>query len=144
MKKLLVLFFAAIVFAACEGPQGPAGQGTNIHIREYTIESTHWRLVQSPEPDVPSFWFYEFDKSELTRSIFENGRVRAYLYIDPGTPVVAQTPLPHIIYKAATTDWAESYSFDFRPGFIAFYVRYSDFNTVELPPRCIYRVVMEW
>lgn len=152
MKKLFLFLIVSLLFCACEGPQGIPGEpgtGTNWRVVNFTVKSTDWVLVGSAD-DYDSYYMAEFDLPSLSTFIYEEGNVQGYMFINLDDKTEVQTTLPYIAYYGqpvtTTTEnlWTESYSFDFMPGSVAFYVRYSDFYTSNRPGTCSFRVVMTW
>lgn len=142
MKKLFFLLVVTFAFIACEGPigpQGPQGYGTNWNVQKYVVSANHWQ-VRDDEGFINIF-----DVRDLTDYIYTDGKVTAYLVQYPGTKDEVQTPLPYTMHHQDNTGyWTETYSFDYAPGSIAFYVTYSDFPQGTRPGSATFRVVMNW
>jgi len=144
MKRiLLALVVLVITFSSCEGPTGPAGEGTNWFVDDFVVRANEWQ----PMDDGDGVYFMcEKDISALTPFIYNNGNVFAYRYIRPGQSNEVQTPLPFTLHLLEGKDytWTETTYFDFLPESIAFYVQYSDFATNIEPGEQHFRVVLNW
>ena len=148
MKKNLLLLTAVLwFFASCEGPAGRDGldgQGMNWNVLNYTVYEGDWELVGRPD-ELGSYYKYTFSEKSLTKFICEEGNVFGYRWIDANT----QTPLAQAVFMAENVHgeilyFSDMFSFSFSPGYITFYVDYSDFATKTLPPSCDFRIVMNW
>lgn len=160
MKKLSLLFVLAIVFMACEGPTGPMGPagydgydgkdgkdgvGTSWLTKTITIQPHEWELVGTPG-ELNSFFLVEKNLPELTRDIFRERAVIAYIKTDEGL----KNGMPYVLHKGGTDDkgkefiWTQTYDFDYSEGSVGFYLTYSDFNTQFKPdkPTTFYIVLM--
>lgn len=141
MAKILSLLAAALLFFGCEGtegPMGPPGEGVNWDVAEYTVNQ--WTLSGSVNGD-NSFYFADLTAPALTPFVAGSGNVFVYMY----TGNNIQTPLPYVTHKTdGAALWTETYDFDFTPGSIRVYVQYSDFNTVVVPGKSRFRVVLNW
>lgn len=153
MKRLVVLLFCFFALLSCEGPMGPQGLpgegGSKWFVETYTVKSADWELVGGEPDELGTYYMYEFDEPALTDFIFKKGNVMGYLVETLRDGSEVQTPLPCVIHKAEVNAgvehlWTETYTFDFMQRSVAFYVRYSDFYTGNLPPTCKFRLVMTW
>ena len=146
MKKfVLLLSLTALTLVSCEGPMGPPGDGVNWDIIKYTVYERDWNLVGRPG-DLGSYFMYEFSETALTSFVCEKGNVFGYRWLDNNT----QTPLGQVVVMGEKDNhgneflFTEVYSFSFRPGYITFYVDYSDFATEILPGTCEFRIVLNY
>ena len=148
MKKfVLFLCLFALGFVSCEGPMGPPGEpgdGVVWEILNYTVLDTDWKLV-GRAGDLNSYYMYEFRETKLTTFICEKGNVFGYRWLDHET----QTPLSQVVHVGEIVHggdylFTETYSFSFRPGYITFYVDYSDFETGIRPGTCDFRIVLNY
>ena len=146
MKKfVLLLSLMALTLVSCEGPMGPPGDGVNWDIIKYTVYERDWNLVGRPG-DLGSYFMYEFSETALTSFVCENGNVFGYRKLDNNT----QTPLGQVVVMGESDGkgneflFTEVYSFSFRPGYITFYVDYSDFATDIRPGTCEFRIVLNY
>ena len=149
MKKfVLLLSLTALTFVACEGPMGPPGEpgdGVSWNIINYTVYDRDWKLVGRPG-DLGSYFMYEFQESALTSFVCEKGNVFGYRWLDNNT----QTPLGQVVVMGESDGkgneflFTEVYSFSFRPGWITFYIDYSDFETDIRPGTCEFRIVLNY
>ena len=149
MKKhvFLLLILLSPAFMSCEGPMGPPGEpgeGVTWKILNYTVDGRDWNLVGRPA-DLGSYYMYEFRENELTKFVCEMGNVFGYIWLDNDT----QTPLSQIVHLGEYIDgrdylFTETYSFSFRPGYITFYIDYSDFATDIRPGTCDFRIVLNY
>ena len=156
MKKLtgwLLLIIMGIT--ACEGPMGPMGpegrpgESTQWFVEDYDVLFNQWKPA-SEEGDGYFFHYFEYEVAvpKLTDFVFDLGFVGCYLYQEinyEGKWTEVQRPLPFTIYGFDDDDspYSENYSFEVRPGYIKFIVKYSDFS--DFPPlSCTFHVVMMW
>ena len=158
MKKL-VLLFTAVLLISCEGPmgpegptgrtgaQGPAGEdgyGNSWFIKPITIQSSEWELI-GDQGELKSYYFVDIPLPQLTETIYKEGTVVAYIETETGI----KNGLPYVLHtgeKDGDKDklWTQTYSFDFYPGGIGFYVSYSDFSTEYRPATETFHIVLMW
>ncbi len=144
MKKILFLLLTVCSLVACDKNYYETGYSQS-QIVTFTIYAEDWQLVGDPN-EINSYYTYIFNTREITSDIYYNGSVTGYLVQDEGTNNEVQTPLPYVLHLGDDVNpfWTETYTFDFMPGSIAFYVRYSDFATQVVPPTCTFRMVLRW
>lgn len=158
MKKILFLLSAAVLlFASCEGPagrdgfdglDGKDGAITYRFVKEYTVNTNSWELVNG-EDQLNSFFRYEIEIPQLDREIYNYGDVFCYMFQNVDGDEV-QTLLPFHIPIAQdngngqTDFWSETYFYDFMEGSIMIYVYYSDFYTNNRPGTSTFRVVLNY
>ena len=141
MKKLLLSVTAALIAMSCQGPVGPAGEGMNWFIRDYTVSSSSWQ-----QGDV--MYYFEQNIPQLDQFVYDDGSTTVYMYAqatgDPGSNI--QTPLPCAVYYAQDDYlWTMNVTYDYSPGLITFCVIPSDFIVnSDLPPTMKFRVVLQW
>lgn len=149
MKKIIGLLMLLVAFTACEGPmgpegpQGPPGEGGGIvegwRYKDFTVDSQDWQLS-----DDGTYLWFEFPWDEIDEYVFENGLAIGYLRSAMGS-TVTHTPLPFSIdCTDGKASWQETYTFDYCPGSVAFYVNYSDFQLDVRPAEMTFRVVILW
>ena len=153
MKKLtgwLLVFMLGIT--ACKGPMGPAGKDaeeTNWFADNFEVLASHWKpATEEGDGYFFHYWEYEFSIPQLTNFVFNEGYVGCSLIqvieYDNGRTSTVQRPLPYTIYGIDNDfPYSENYSFEIRPGYIKFIVKYSDFSELQ-PLTCTFRVVMIW
>ena len=149
MKKfVLLLSLLTLGFVSCEGPMGPPGEpgdGVVWKIMNYKVLDRDWKLV-GRAGDLGSYFMFEFAEKELTTFVCEKGNVFGYRWLDN----VTQTPLGQVVVMGESDNYGneflftEVYSFSFRPGYITFYVDYSDFETSVRPSTCEFRIVLNY
>jgi len=144
MKKVvLLLSLLTLGFVSCEGPMGPPGEGVNRKIIPYTVFDRDWKLA-GKAGELGSYYWFEFAERELTTFICEKGIVSGFRKFDDGS----QTQLGQVVVVGESDNhgneflFTEVYSFSFRPGYITFYVDYSDFETSVRPMTCDFRIVL--
>ena len=126
MKKFLFLVILSLTLFSCEGPMGPQGpqgvpgEGMFWKYYTYTVKSQDWQLVTSPD-GLNTYYMYEFQNKDIT-------------------------PLPYTIHKGEADGdnallWTETYTYDYMPGSVAFYVQYSDFIEQQ-PGDMVFRLVL--
>ena len=152
MKKLLLLIIISLALFSCEGPMGPQGpqgvpgEGMYWKYYTYTVKSQDWELVTSPD-GLNTYYMYVFDNNDITDDLYINGYVLGYLVQSPGTQDEVITPLPYVIHRGGTDNsgkemlWTETYTYDYMPGSVAFYVQYSDF-VQQQPGDMVFRLVI--
>lgn len=142
MKKIYLALVALVAMAltACEGPEGPPGPGMNWFIQNFTVKANEWNLDSSG-----TYYICEKSFSRLDNYVYTDGNVSGYIILNPGQKDEVLQPLEATYHQgnAAGDRWTETYSFDYMPGSIAFYVQYSDF-AIEQPPTQQFRIVLNW
>ncbi len=156
MRKIIGLLILLVAFVSCEGPmdpegpmgpQGPSGSGSNVvegwRNVTMTVKSNDWKLIDNADGN--SIYMYEFEWSELTKNVFENGIVLGHLYTKVGD-VETLTPLPYVFHRKDKdgNTWTETYTYDYNPGWVAFYATYSDFFVDEKPQEMTFRISILW
>ena len=152
MKKLLLLVIASLARFSCEGPMGPQGpqgvpgEGMFWKYYTYTVKSQDWKLATT-EDGLNTYYWYEFQNEDITDDLYLNGYVLGYLVQSPGAENEVITPLPYTIHRGGTDEtdkeilWTETYTYDYMPGSIAFYVQYNDFAQQQ-PEDMVFRVIL--
>ncbi len=160
MKKLFLLMIGAIVMIACEGPvgppgpQGPEGPGMNWELEFVTIRASDW-ILSDFNPNKPNEIFYyctfvpkkfRESNSELRNFIYNDGNIFAYWMSGYDSVNETQIPLPHVLNWTDINGNAtvETYSFDYTPEDMRFYVAYSGSNDNYIPGEMTFRIVMNW
>lgn len=142
MKNFLVIFLMAFVFASCEGPMGPPGEGVETQVINFTVKEADWKLIDDGQGLNKSFT-YTFNAREITKSVCDNGTVVGYLYQEIGNTTVQTSLSCSIPFEDKTGHtWTETYSFDFEPGYVTFNIMYSDFNVNQNPRTQDFRIVL--
>jgi len=171
MKRIVFLLMTIIWFlASCEGPagkdgidgldgyngrdgkdgkDGKDGAGAYWFVANYTINSNQWQLVNGEEAQLNSYYRFTISIPELNRDIYEKGNVFCYFYQILNGNREVQTPLPFTNHYGEVIGgkeylWTETYSIDFYPGAIMFYITYSDFLTNNRPQTITFRVVLNY
>jgi hypothetical protein len=154
MKKLVLGLVAMLTFLSCEGPVGPQGppgdpsaetQWKHIY---FTVKESDWDLIGGAD-QLNSYYEYIFNEPAITDFIYEQGIVLGYLVVSPGTNDEVLRPLPDSFPYGQDTNqgenlWTEIINYDYKPGSIAFYVRYNDFYTATPPPTLKFKISMLW
>lgn len=91
-------------------------------------------------------YMYEFQNKDITDDLYIDGYVLGYLVQSPGADNEVITPLPYTIHKGEADGdnallWTETYTYDYMPGSVAFYVQYSDFIEQQ-PGDMVFRLVL--
>ena len=161
------------MLTACEGPEGPMGpagpqgipgqngrngqdgkdgrdgSGTKWFSIPITVQSSEWGLTNGNAEDLNSYWFAAKPLPELTKHIYDNGSVIAYIENIDGI----KNGMPFVWHKGEVQNgklflWTETYDYDFTVGStggeIGFYVTYSDFSTNIRPETKTFHVVLLW
>lgn len=154
MKKNLLLLSAVVwLFASCEGPAGRDGLNgrdgaeTYWFVKNYTINSNQWQLVNGVD-ELESYYQAKVSIPELDKDIYEKGNVFCYMF-QRVNGVEVQTLLPFTIPRGEGNNnseylWTETFACDFTPGTITFYINYSDFYTSNRPETTTFRVVLNY
>lgn len=150
MKKILLLAIISLALFSCEGPmgpQGPQGVGEGMYWKyyTYTVRSQDWELVTSGD-GLNTYYMYVFDNKDITDDLYLNGYALGYLVQSPGSDDEVITPLPYTVHRGSndpegTLLWTETYTYDYMPGSVAFYVQYSDFAQQQ-PEDMVFRLVL--
>lgn len=148
MKRILLLAILSLALFSCEGPMGPQGvpgEGMYWKYYNYTVRSQDWELVTS-EDGLNTYYMYVFDNKDITDDLYLNGYALGYLVQSPGTDDEVITPLPYTVHRGSndpegTLLWTETYTYDYMPGSVAFYVQYSDFAQQQ-PEDMVFRLVL--
>ncbi|WP_165022556.1 hypothetical protein [Dysgonomonas sp. ZJ279] len=168
MKKLLILLFTVLTFAACEGPEGPMGMtgltgqqgeqgpqgvqgepgepgyGTSWYVTSFTIQSSEWQLMGAPG-ELNSYYYLDKSLPELNNFVFNQGTVVAYIETEKDI----KNGLPYVLHKGGSDNqgeflWTQTFDFDFYPKGVRFYLTYSDFNTQIPPDTETFHIVLMW
>jgi hypothetical protein len=144
-KKLLLLLMTTFLFASCEKER--ISEEMYWFVDTYTIRSNQWELVNGAN-QFDSYFQARVSIPELSRAIYENGNVFCYMFQMVNNREV-QTPLPFSLPFGEVIDgrehlWTETYSFDYSPGSITFYINYTDFFTSNRPDGASFRVVLNY
>lgn len=156
MKNLLAIFLMAFLFASCEGPMGPPGRDgedggiTYWGVEKVEIKSNEWK-VQNDKNGDPAYYSFDYKIKDTDFNTYldtyGDGLVTAYMYLDHGTNIEAQTPLPAIVplIESDNYNWREYYSYEYTTdGFVIFTVKYSDFILDQRPPTSYFRIVLTY
>jgi hypothetical protein len=126
MRQITLLVLAVLAFSACTVNESPTEVG--VFSQTYTVEQNHWKLAH--DNNLGDYFYYEFKEPALTRYIYDNGIMNAYLKIDDNL-----YPLPFDDYWMENSGyrWTEQVTCEFRPGYITFILKYNDYNLDEPP-----------
>lgn len=148
MKKYLLVFVLTVLGLGFSGCEITENNGTQMEIVELTVDTRDWRIEY--DGDTP---YFVCDKSapEIDNTIFRRGSVMAYVYVRPGEQSEGLTPLPYPLEFLEVSPggdhaWTETISWEYRPGYVTFYVQYSDFAISEdfRPGTKYFRLVLNW
>ena len=113
------------------------------YTQSYTVSKGNWNIGR--DDDSGLYFYYEFSESNLTRYIYENGIMQAFLLMNGEN----LTPLPFNDYWIDEYNpdymWTEQVTCEFRPGYVTFILKYSD-HDIDEPPHYDYtfRVRFMW
>ena len=156
MKKIIGLLFLVIALTSCEGPMGPQGQagedGADGAVEgwkyaTFAVSSSDWQIIDNVEGN--PCYMCEFAWDDITDYVYEEGLAIGNIYTTVGS-VETLSPLPYVLHRQETDDagnpiyWTETYTFDYSPGYVAFYVTYSDFFMEQRPEDLVFRVSILW
>ncbi len=168
MKKAVLLLTAVLFMFGCEGPMGPEGPegpmgrtgsqgaqgpqgpqgedgyGTNWYVASITVKESEWKIKGVPG-ELNSYFYVYKPLDQLTKYIYDNGSVIAYIQTDKDV----KNGMPYVLHLGEAGDnkeflWTQTYDFDFYEGGIGFYVTYSDFNTQIRPGTETFHVILMW
>lgn len=176
MKKVLLLLALAVSFIACEGPMGPMGpsgfdgmngrdghdgrdgkdgqdgrdgkdgSGTNWLTKTFTIQPHEWSLNGKPD-EVGAFFYVDKSLPELTRDIFYDKAVIAYIKTEEGV----KNGIPYVLHKGTVDEegketlWTQTFDCDYEVGWVRFYLTFSDFFTGTQPSEAFtFHVLLMW
>lgn len=139
MKKVLFCLLAVIALTACEEKEPvyiyeDSGTWKNIRLK---VNSGDW-VLDGVSNELESYYYYDFKVNELTSDIFKEGVVLMYIESEPGNPNI-KSLMPFTYHRGINVNgveslWEEYYTYDFEPGFVRIYCKYSDFFTGEQRP----------
>lgn len=131
-----------------KGDKGDPGDGgVGWYIKTFTVKKDAWTLVGQPG-EVKSYFYADLKIPELNEHVFKDGTVIGYFVsTDNGTEY--KNGLPYVIHTGVEENgkqelWTQTYDFDFTPGWVRFYVTYSDFKTQSTPEDETFSVVLMW
>ena len=131
MKKLILLFAVALLAVSC--------QPERTEMRSYNMVASagQWQPVVESTGGV--YYACSFSLPDLTRGVFNNGAVLAYI-VDGNR----QEPITQARLKTdGTLDWTNTVEFDYGVGVVNFYYTNSDFEYFASEPgRMEFRVVL--
>ncbi|MDR0231721.1 MAG: hypothetical protein LBI82_06325 [Dysgonamonadaceae bacterium] len=139
MKNVLKLsLFASffILFLGLESCVFKDEHYTNVDtwVQEYRVGRNQWRQ----NGDV---FECNFSVRELTRDMYENGMLNAYI-VYPVNNVMVDSPLPYTDFFINNGhQFSYQYTCEFSPGRITFLCKISDFF-MEVPDECLFVVKM--
>ena len=145
MKKVLsVLLVVLFLVSSCESDEPRVEPETYWYVTSITVRENEWQLVGRPG-DLNSYYRAYKPLKQLTRTVYEEGAVLAYIETDAGV----KNTMPYVLHKGEYNGyqdllWTETYDFDFTTGEIGFYITYSDFNTYIKPGTEKFHVVLIW
>ena len=175
MKKIIILFAAAtLALSSCEGPMGPPGppgvpgqngqdgqdgrdgrdgqrgeDGAGLHwfkSNPIVINSNQWELTNGAPGELNSFYSVRVRSTWLTREIFDNATIVAYVENGEGK----KHAMPFVWHRGDFDDngnkieWTETFEFEFEQEWMTFYIRYSDFATEVRPGTETFHVIALW
>jgi hypothetical protein len=164
MKKLIGLLLVVMMgVVACEGPMGREGQrgrdgkdgkdgeSTQWWVGDFTVLTNDWVRLND---DDWYFFEYEFSFPELSNFVFTDGAVIGYLVqnvsYNGGPATRVHNLLPYTVYgeyleNGYVVSYSENYSFEVRPKYINFIVKFSDDVAPNYRPDSrTFRVVLMW
>jgi len=145
MKKVLSLLVVVLFFvSSCETDEPRVEPETYWFVTSITVRENEWQLKGRPG-DLNSYYVAYKPLKQLTRTVYEEGAVLAYIETEAGV----KNTMPYVLHKGESNGnqeflWTETYDFDFTTGEIGFYITYSDFNTYIKPGTEKFHVVLIW
>lgn len=145
MKRSLIvigiLFAAATIFSACEGPMGPPGKdGTvNWDIIPFTVRANQW-IEQTDNNGLNRYYYCYINVPEITSFIATQGLVLCYLVYGD-----VQVVLPSVRHYENQSGqlWTQTIDFDVEAGDVIVYVTNSDFAS-DPPPTMDFSLRLIW
>jgi hypothetical protein len=125
MKKLALLTLVVLFFGSCESNDPEPVEPVYSFTETYTVNPNHWQ-----EDSSGNYLYYEFSEPALTRYIYENGIMNAYLKVENG---LSPLPFDDFWLDNSNNKWTEQITCEFSPGLITFIFKTDDF--VLDPPK---------
>lgn len=143
MKKyvfMLAAMVAAMSLTSCKGEKGDPGMNVEWKIVDINVNANDWSYTQDTDPSRGqwdnNYFYVGYDVPSLTKFIFTDGTVHAYVIYYNGKEDV-QRPLPFSQHKEAfVVDaegneqrifYTETYDYVYGMGWVEFNYRASDF-----------------
>ncbi len=152
LVKIILLISVIFVSSSCEegpmgpmGPRGYDGEGTKWKVMSFTVRHSDWKWDSELE-----CYYYDFNISELTQSVVNEGIVDAVVLLDGRYVKLQNTEYFYTVYNDAGDGMyiSESLNFEYRIGYIRFTVKALDLydTTPEtyLPNTYEYKVTLIW
>ena len=122
-KKWTVVTLIMIVFLSSCTVKEIHEEYVDSYTQSYTVFKKGWKV--GTDSDSGDYFYYEFREPNLTQYIYENGIMQAFLVMNDGN----LTPLPFNDYwRENDYMWTEQVTCEFRPGYVTFILKYSDYE----------------
>lgn len=157
-KVSIALLSALFIFSSCEGPMGPRGYdgyngqdgldgqdgaSTNWKIINYTLNTTDWLW-----DNVAECYYIDFDETDLTEFISEEGAVIASVYDAKSNTYKPLEFTGYYFDTGSNTYYAENISFEYYTKYIRFNVKSNDLFSgtpvTYLPASYRIKVTLMW
>ena len=130
LKKWTAVAMVMIaLFTSCKTNDAPQ-EYINTYTQTYTVYQKNWNIGIDDNND--KYYYYEFQEPNLSRYIYENGSMQAFLYVSGEN--ISPLPFNDYLIDKTNTDikWTEQVTCEFRPGYVTFIVKSSDH--LQIPP----------
>ncbi|MCQ2331148.1 MAG: hypothetical protein MJZ55_04080 [Paludibacteraceae bacterium] len=169
MKKyvfMLAAMVAAMSLTSCKGEKGDPGMNVEWKIVDIDVNAGDWIYTQDTDPGRyqwdNNYFYVGYDVPSLTKFIFTDGTVHAYVVYQNGNKEDVQRPLPFSQHKEAfVVDaegneqrifYTETYDYVYGAGWVEFNYRASDFayedgeimDPATKPTAKSFRLVFNW
>lgn len=124
MKKVILFALIAVLFSSCVEEYYSGVPETRTV--SFTVFEKDWEVASDITGD---YLYYTFDMPEITRYVFDNGVLNAYLYYKPdGTDTSVLCPLPFsdFVVQENGYKYEEHITAEFAIGEITFIVKVDD------------------
>ncbi len=135
MKRLILFFALATMLASCSIN---SVQETS-QVVTLTARAQDWVVNTHPADNSPLYYSCTFDMPEITSSVFSQGSVQTYIYVDN-----KQQALPYVLHfkNLLGETWTRTIDCEYGVGFLTIFYTNSDFSTTDAPATLDFRVVV--
>jgi hypothetical protein len=133
-----------------DGQNGRDGQGTHWIREKFTVNPGDW-VLKGGADQLNSYYAADFRWLSMTQEVYQNASVVAYIETEMVGGNRVKNGMPYVWHRGTVIDgkdymWTETYDFDFVPGWMTFYLTFSDFYTKDNRPTepVTFHVVVIW
>lgn len=131
MKKVLFGFVLALTFASCTYTTNVDMESIDVYVAPQDWKYTNY--TQDGMPYANNYFYAVVDMPEITRSVFEQGEVKAYIVYDYNSANASKHILPYVRHYEEINDlgdwhyYTETVDCSYGPGWVEFNYRSDDF-----------------